>query len=68
MMIGFMLLATILYSLMVDRSVESATNQAGLALLVRYILTLTDYIFYFTMCLADSRGHAVSIERIRQYA
>lgn len=35
--------------------------------MIKYILTLTDYISHFSLSFADTRAKAVSIERIRKY-
>ena len=48
--------------------VSSEKNYAPLAVLIKQVITLTDYISYFSMSLANTRAKAVSIERIRRYA
>lgn len=65
MMIIFIALSAILYRYSITDFENTKYTQAGLALLIRYMLTLADYIFHFTMSLADSRGNAISIERVR---
>lgn len=48
-------------------TIEEEKNYAGLAVMIRQIMSLADYIFYFSLSLADTRSNAVSIERIRRY-
>ena len=41
--------------------------KASIAVMGRYALLLADYVYHFTISLAESRGKAISIERIRVF-
>jgi hypothetical protein len=64
-MLTYIAFAIVLYAGVFD---TTSKEEAGLALLLRYLLTFADYLFYLTISIVDTTNQAVSIERIRKYA
>lgn len=75
-MMGFLIVAVLIYSwLYVNpqaissaiRSNPTAEVSSGLALLVNYLIVLTNSFLDFTLSVWEVKNHAVSIERARKY-
>lgn len=45
-----------------------SSSQIQLGIMVRYVILISNYIFYLTMSVAECRRQAISIERVRRYA
>lgn len=58
-MLAFIACAISLFLYLQDH--DAKNTEAGLAVMARYALLLADYVFHFTISLAECRGNAVSI-------